>query len=518
MADTQSLSARGRDVYRDFVVSGVPASGEARPDKYAIRALWTQADAMISDLGVLGSVSVAYALKGQMDADLAHPANVTALVHSDTQANNGLYYKTGSSGSGAWVRTGLTLPSSFAADLGAALAGIETVDHAVAIVPGLASVAQAASTAAVEASHLALAAAEASGPVLFYDDHASAAAASSLLPEGQIVEVLKDETRDDLITRYRKIDGALAYRATLYNYIRPALDPARNWTALSVPETDGVFIDNVLSIQNKSIGPLGRGNAAINFLDSAGVERAAAGYSRNKALAPDIGYGPNIYYIEIGNPFTTDAEATDFALIISHLEGGPYWGGQRTAYKAISVSSINGSIEMTTNGGLGAISLRDDVYFGCDGGPRTVNFNLSSTRARMRERGSANQFVLATNLINMAAPSDVAIARDDYAVSSWAMSIGGGADRFSILRADVSALFMDELFAIDDIDQVILPKGVLRLGDGVTGPMVLGGEGDPSGVVAAPISSLYLRRDGGASAALYVKESDPTGKSGWVAV
>lgn len=75
MADTQSLSARGRDVYRDFVVSGVPASGEARPDKYAIRALWTQADAMISDLGILGSVSVAYALKGQMDADLAHPAS-----------------------------------------------------------------------------------------------------------------------------------------------------------------------------------------------------------------------------------------------------------------------------------------------------------------------------------------------------------------------------------------------------------------------------------------------------------
>lgn len=517
MADTRSLSARARDVYRDFEVSGVPASGLSQPDKYAIRALWTQTDAMISDLGLIGSASVAYALKGHMDADLAHPANITALVHSDTQVNNGLYYKTGASGSGAWVRTALTLPSSFAADLGAALAGIERIDHAVAVVPGLASVAQAASTAAVEASHLALAAAEASGMVLFYDDHAAAAAAVSLLPDGQIVEILKDETRDDLITRYRKIDGALAYRATLYNYIRPALDPARNWTGLSVPETDGVFIDNVLSIQNKSIGPLGRGNAAINFLDSAGVERAAAGYSRNKALAPDIGYGPNIYYIEIGNPFTTDAEATDFALIVSHLEGGPYWGGLRTAYKAISVSSINGSIEMTTNGGVGAISLRDDVYFGYDGGPRAVHFNLASTRARLRERGAANQFVLATNLINMAAPSDVAIERDNNAVSAWAMSIGGGADRFSIQRAGVSDSLMEELLAIDDIDQVILPKGVMRFGDGVTGPMLLSGLGAPAGSVAAPIGSLYLRRDGGADAALYIKESDPTGSSGWVA-
>lgn len=301
------------------------------------------------------------------------------------------------------------------------------------------------------------------------------------------------------------------------DYLQPPFEEGRNYVALSVPETDWVFIDNVLSIQNKSIGPLGRGNAAINFLDSAGVERAAAGYSRNKALAPDIGYGPNIYYIEIGNPFTTDAEATDFALIVSHLQGGPYWGGQRTAYKAISVSSINGSIEMTTNGGIGAISLRDDVYFGYDGGPRTVHFNMASTRARLRERGNANQFVLATNLINMAAPSDVAIVRDNNAVSAWAMSIGGGADRFSIQRAGVSDSLMEELLAIDDIDQVILPKGVMRFGDGVTGPMLLSGLGAPAGSVAAPIGSLYLRRDGGADAALYIKESDPTGSSGWVA-
>ena len=73
----------------------------------------------------------------------------------------------------------------------------------------------------------------------------------------------------------------------------------------------------------------------------------------------------------------------------------------------------------------------------------------------------------------MAAPLGAAIERDDAAVASWGLSIGGGADRFSILRAGTSDPVMDEVFAIDDIDQVILTKSVLRFGDGVTGAHTL---------------------------------------------
>jgi hypothetical protein len=42
------------------------------------------------------------------------------------------------------------------------------------------------------------------------------------------------------------------------------------------------------------------------------------------------------------------------------------------------------------------------------------------------------------------------------------------------------------------------------------------GTGSPETVVAAPVGSLYLRKDGGAATTLYVKETG-TGNTGWVA-
>lgn len=46
--------------------------------------------------------------------------------------------------------------------------------------------------------------------------------------------------------------------------------------------------------------------------------------------------------------------------------------------------------------------------------------------------------------------------------------------------------------------------------------LVYTGEGTPEANVVAPIGSIYLRTDGGASTTLYVKESG-TGDTGWVA-
>ncbi|MEY2886280.1 MAG: Gordonia phage Sour [Actinomycetota bacterium] len=48
------------------------------------------------------------------------------------------------------------------------------------------------------------------------------------------------------------------------------------------------------------------------------------------------------------------------------------------------------------------------------------------------------------------------------------------------------------------------------------GPTITTGTGTPEGVVTAPIGSLHLRTDGGASTTLYVKQSG-TGNTGWVA-
>ncbi len=57
----------------------------------------------------------------------------------------------------------------------------------------------------------------------------------------------------------------------------------------------------------------------------------------------------------------------------------------------------------------------------------------------------------------------------------------------------------------------------LRLGDaGVAAPLLREGTGTPEGALSSPVGSLYMRRDGGASTTLYVKESG-TGNTGWVA-
>lgn len=44
--------------------------------------------------------------------------------------------------------------------------------------------------------------------------------------------------------------------------------------------------------------------------------------------------------------------------------------------------------------------------------------------------------------------------------------------------------------------------------------MTLSGTGDPNGVVAAPVGTLFLRSDGGAATTLYVKETG-SGTAGW---
>lgn len=51
---------------------------------------------------------------------------------------------------------------------------------------------------------------------------------------------------------------------------------------------------------------------------------------------------------------------------------------------------------------------------------------------------------------------------------------------------------------------------------GGAGQLVLTGTGTPQSVVTAPVGSIFLRTDGGASTTLYVKESG-TGNTGWVA-
>lgn len=69
----------------------------------------------------------------------------------------------------------------------------------------------------------------------------------------------------------------------------------------------------------------------------------------------------------------------------------------------------------------------------------------------------------------------------------------------------------------DNVERMrINSAGAIILGAGATGSQIRTGTGTPEGAVAAPVGSIYLRTDGGASTSFYVKESG-AGNTGWVA-
>lgn len=92
-------------IWRDFNTDGVPASGASKPKKREIRERGTWVENAIS--AGLSNGGLIYDTKANMNADLAHPANSSAWVIADaTAANNGIYRKSGASGSGSWARIG----------------------------------------------------------------------------------------------------------------------------------------------------------------------------------------------------------------------------------------------------------------------------------------------------------------------------------------------------------------------------------------------------------------------------
>lgn len=96
MSDSASV------IWRDNVTEGVPASGIHKPAKNAIRDWGARVEAGLS---ASGSGVGWKDTKAILDADLAHDADTIYWVGADTTpANNGIYVKSGASGSGSWVR------------------------------------------------------------------------------------------------------------------------------------------------------------------------------------------------------------------------------------------------------------------------------------------------------------------------------------------------------------------------------------------------------------------------------
>lgn len=73
-------------------------------------------------------------------------------------------------------------------------------------------------------------------------------------------------------------------------------------------------------------------------------------------------------------------------------------------------------------------------------------------------------------------------------------------------------------FYVNAIARMMVDAAGIRVGSlGTAAPTIDAGTGDPEGVVARPVGSIWMRSDGGAGTSQYVKESGGTGNTGWVA-
>jgi hypothetical protein len=98
-------------IFRDYIVDGVPSSGKNKPKKSDVRNWGSWVESIITAFTSTGGLI--FSSLALLNADLAHAANSMAWVIGDaTVANNGVYRKNGASGAGSWTRVA-DLPYSF---------------------------------------------------------------------------------------------------------------------------------------------------------------------------------------------------------------------------------------------------------------------------------------------------------------------------------------------------------------------------------------------------------------------
>jgi len=114
------------------VFAPVTSGGQARSPDLGQMQIWgVEVETAIN--AAVASGARVYATKSALDADLAHPANTGAWVVADpTTANNGIYNKSGASGSGSWTKrrdlpVGSDSSALVAAEAAARIAGDDTL-------------------------------------------------------------------------------------------------------------------------------------------------------------------------------------------------------------------------------------------------------------------------------------------------------------------------------------------------------------------------------------------------------
>lgn len=91
------------DPTADVIFADGPTSNPVQPQKSLIRKYFRQFENAVG--AGLSNGGLIYDTKASLNGDLAHGANSSAWVIGDsTAANNGIYRKSGASGSGSWIR------------------------------------------------------------------------------------------------------------------------------------------------------------------------------------------------------------------------------------------------------------------------------------------------------------------------------------------------------------------------------------------------------------------------------
>ena len=102
-----TISSDASIIWRDFTVNGVPSSGVWNPRKTDLRQWGAAVGGAITQLYGAASTGkgLGYATRAALFADLSPAANSLASVFSDgTSAFNGVYIKSGASGTGSWTQ------------------------------------------------------------------------------------------------------------------------------------------------------------------------------------------------------------------------------------------------------------------------------------------------------------------------------------------------------------------------------------------------------------------------------
>lgn len=184
----------------------VPLSSDIDPDIVS--------DALITVATSIGDVEIVAGSVGDVGTVATNIANVN-LVGGDITNVNSVAGDLANIDAVAGDLTNIDVVAADIASVNTCANNIVAIQSAPAYAAAAAASAdesEAYANLALTANDAAEAAASASGSVLFYDTKASANSALSGLSDGQIVEVMSDESVSGLRTRYRKTSGAYVFK------------------------------------------------------------------------------------------------------------------------------------------------------------------------------------------------------------------------------------------------------------------------------------------------------------------